>query len=78
MPVRKMVEAKSTESYDVLVIGGSLGSKVLCEAALKLSETYKTCLIAGSYSKDYVSNGNLNVIDFSNNISYSSLDIGRT
>lgn len=68
MPLRKMVEAKTMESYDVLVIGGSLGSKVLCEAAVKLSKTYKTCLIAGSYSKDYSSNERLNVIEFSNNI----------
>lgn len=68
MPIRKMVIDNYKETYDILVIGGSLGSKVLCEAAVSLSKKYKVCLIAGNYYNRYSSNDNLNVIEFSNNI----------
>ncbi len=35
---------------DILVIGGSLGSKPLCDLAEALSRKYKVCLIAGRYA----------------------------
>ena len=68
MPLRKMSINNYNESFDILIIGGSLGSKILCDAAVKLSDNYKVCLIAGNYSDDYKSNENLNVISFSNDI----------
>ena len=40
---------------DVLILGGSLGSKPLCDLALKLSDKYSVCLVAGRYADEYKS-----------------------
>lgn len=53
--------------YDLLIIGGSLGSRVLCEIALKLKDKYKVFLIAGNYYREYSKYFD-NIIDYSNNI----------
>ncbi|MGM9969764.1 MAG: UDP-N-acetylglucosamine--N-acetylmuramyl-(pentapeptide) pyrophosphoryl-undecaprenol N-acetylglucosamine transferase [Anaeroplasma sp.] len=67
LPVKK--ENKELhKNNDILVIGGSLGSKPLCDIALKLSEKYKVLLIAGKYKDSINENKNLRVIDFSNDI----------
>lgn len=68
IPLRKIEENVVKESFDILVIGGSLGSKILCDAALQLSKNYKVCLIAGNYYNDYKTTDNLNVIKWSNDI----------
>ena len=51
---------------NILVIGGSLGSKDLCDIALNLSSTlnekYKIILVAGRYFKDYYMCGSNNLI----------------
>lgn len=39
--------------FDILIIGGSLGSKPLCELSSVLNKKYKICLIAGKYESDY-------------------------
>ena len=41
--------------YDILIIGGSLGSKKLCDLAPILSKRYRVLLIAGRYSDGYKS-----------------------
>lgn len=41
------------KEYDVLIIGGSLGSRPLCDIATRLSKKYKVCLICGRYYDDY-------------------------
>ena len=40
-------------SFDILIIGGSLGSKPLCDLVYSLNENYRILLIAGRYYKDY-------------------------
>ncbi len=40
-------------SYDVLILGGSLGSKPLCELVHILKRKYRVCLIASRYYEDY-------------------------
>lgn len=61
--------------YDILIIGGSLGSRPLCEIALKLKDKYKVLLIAGKYYKEYYQYFD-NIIDYSNNI-YSLMNEAR-
>ncbi len=68
LPLRPKEYSEKMTRFDVLIIGGSLGSKVLCDAAYKISKEYKTCLIAGRYSKDYLENKNLKIIDFTEDI----------
>ena len=41
---------------NILIIGGSLGSKPLCDIARYLSKNYKVCLVAGRYYNDYKDN----------------------
>lgn len=38
---------------DVLIIGGSLGSRPLCDLANILNKKYRVCLIAGRYYEEY-------------------------
>ncbi len=38
---------------DILIIGGSLGSKPLCDLVHTLKKEYKVCLIAGRYYEEY-------------------------
>lgn len=52
--------------YDFLIIGGSLGSKPLCNLALKLSNNYNVLLIAGRYYDEY--KNKVNSIKYSNSI----------
>lgn len=40
------------KNFDILIIGGSLGSKPLCQLAEQLSKIYDVCLIAGRYAKE--------------------------
>lgn len=68
LPLRNYEKKALKEIYDVLIIGGSLGSKVLCDLAYSISKKYKTCLIAGKYKKEVMENSNLKVIEFSNDI----------
>ncbi len=67
--------------YDILIIGGSLGSKPLCDLAINLSKDYKVLLIAGRFYNDYQENNNLIIYDYINNlrnyISKSRLVISR-
>lgn len=61
--------AKPTyKQYDFLIIGGSLGSKILANLAIKLSKKKKVLLIAGRYDKIYkqYENSNLKVLGFVN------------
>ncbi|MDE7263765.1 MAG: UDP-N-acetylglucosamine--N-acetylmuramyl-(pentapeptide) pyrophosphoryl-undecaprenol N-acetylglucosamine transferase [Anaeroplasmataceae bacterium] len=51
-------------SIDVLIIGGSLGSKPLCDLAELLKKNYRVCLIAGRYYNDYKDISNLLVFDY--------------
>lgn len=41
-------------SFDVLIVGGSLGSKPLCDLAEILSESYRVCLVCGRYQSEYL------------------------
>ncbi len=68
LPIRNINLYPSINNYDILVIGGSLGSKILCDVATYISKDYKVCLIAGRYYKDISKNKNLDVIEFSSNI----------
>ena len=54
--------------YDVLIIGGSLGSKPLCELVYSLNKDYKVVLIAGRYYKDYQNINNVIVYEYHNNL----------
>ena len=51
-------------NFDILIIGGSLGSKPLCELVYSLNEKYKICLIAGRYFKDYQNIKNVITLEF--------------
>jgi len=66
LPMKKIKEHCSYD-YDILIIGGSLGSKPLCDLALRLNKSYKVLLVAGRYYNDY-KNKNINIIEFSNDI----------
>lgn len=68
LPIRKFNYKELTKKYDVLIIGGSLGSRPLCDIAESISRTYKVCLIAGKYYKNYTSYDNLDVIEYTDNI----------
>lgn len=68
LPIRVDDKRHLKTKYDVLIIGGSLGSKPLCELAVKISSKYNVCLIAGKYINDYKSNNNLKIIEYSDNI----------
>lgn len=54
--------------FDVLIIGGSLGSKPLCNLVYELNTKYKVCLIAGRYSRDYQNILNVTVFDYVDDI----------
>lgn len=54
--------------FDVLIIGGSLGSKPLCELVYELNSKYRICLLAGSYSKNYQNIKNVIVFDYVSDI----------
>lgn len=41
-------------NFDILIIGGSLGAKPLCDIANFVSEKYKVALVAGKYKDKYV------------------------
>lgn len=51
-------------SIDVLLIGGSLGSKPLCDLVYELKKRYKVCLIAGRYFKDYQNIEGIEVFEY--------------
>jgi len=68
LPIRQDNKMKLAMKYDVLIIGGSLGSRPLCELALEVSKKYKVCLIAGRFYKEYKQGENLDVIEYSNDI----------
>ncbi len=55
-------------NFEILIIGGSLGSKPLCDLAVKLSNDYKILLVAGKYYSDYQENNNLIIYEYINNI----------
>lgn len=57
----------NNEIYDILIIGGSLGSKVLCDIAKYLDSKYKICLVCGKYYDEY-KNLKGKVIKYSNDI----------
>ena len=70
LPLRSInpLNANVDIDFDVLIIGGSLGSKPLCEAASIVSKKYKTILIAGRYYDEYKDSKNLTVVKFVNDI----------
>ena len=53
--------------YDILIIGGSLGSRKLCDLALILAEKYKVLLIAGRYKNEY-KNDSYTTLEYSNDL----------
>lgn len=55
------------KEYDILIIGGSLGSKPLCDIGVRLSKNYKVCLICGRYYDEY-KNYSFDTIRFSDDI----------
>ncbi len=67
IPLFQRKEEAVYSSFDILVIGGSLGSRPLCELAQQLSKEYRVCLIAGKYAQDYsIEKGS--IIEYSNSI----------
>jgi UDP-N-acetylglucosamine--N-acetylmuramyl-(pentapeptide) pyrophosphoryl-undecaprenol N-acetylglucosamine transferase len=68
LPIRKPTYKKLNVNYDVLIIGGSLGSRPLCDIAELVSRYYKVCLIAGKYYDNYIKYDNLEVIEYCDNI----------
>ena len=52
--------------YDILIMGGSLGSRYLCDLAVSLSDKYRILLIAGRFYNEY--RELCNSIEYSNNI----------
>lgn len=57
--------------YDILIIGGSLGSRYLCELSATLNKKYKILLISGRFYDEY--KDKCNTIKYSNNI-YSLIE----
>ncbi|MDE6661220.1 MAG: glycosyltransferase [Anaeroplasmataceae bacterium] len=51
-------------STDILIIGGSLGSRPLCNLAKELKDQYKVSLIAGRYYEDYKDIPNVSVYEY--------------
>ena len=51
-------------SFDVLIIGGSLGSKPLCDLVHSLKNQYRVCLIASRYYEDYKDLTNVQVFRY--------------
>ncbi len=68
LPLREKGWSIVKYEYDVLIIGGSLGSTVLSKTAETISKQYKTLLIAGKYAKEYKENPNLKILEFSSDI----------
>lgn len=68
IPLREKKSSVSFLKYDVLIIGGSLGSKVLCDLAEPVSREYRVCLIAGRFKEEYKENPRLTVIEYSDDI----------
>lgn len=52
------------QATDILIIGGSLGSKPLCDLALLLRKNYTVSLIAGRYFEEYKNKSNLKVYNY--------------
>ena len=68
LPIRKIEYKPMDIKYDVLIIGGSLGSRPLCDIAESLSRHYKVCLIAGKYYDNYIKYDNLDILEYVDNI----------
>jgi UDP-N-acetylglucosamine--N-acetylmuramyl-(pentapeptide) pyrophosphoryl-undecaprenol N-acetylglucosamine transferase len=69
LPLRSIDKIKDVNiNFDILVIGGSLGSRPLCDAAVIASKTHKVLLIAGKYKNEYKENNNLKIIEYTNDI----------
>lgn len=54
--------------FDILIIGGSLGSKPLCELSKQLNKSYRVCLIAGKYEVDYKNISNVIVLSYADDL----------
>lgn len=54
--------------FDILIIGGSLGSKPLCELSKQLNKNYRICLIAGKYEADYKNISNVTVLSYADDL----------
>lgn len=68
LPLREKKKTVPAVKYDVLIIGGSLGSRVLCDLAEPVSKEYRVCLIAGRYKKEYKENINLTIMEYCDDI----------
>lgn len=68
LPIRKITYSEPKLKYDVLIIGGSLGSRPLCDISEYLSRNFKVCLIAGKYYENYIHYNNLEIIKYTDNI----------
>ena len=68
LPIRKIDYKIINKQYDVLIIGGSLGSRPLCDISEYISRNYKVCLIAGKYYNNYEKHENLDIIEYADNI----------
>lgn len=55
-------------SFDVLIIGGSLGSKPLCDLVYTLKNQYRVCLIASRYYEEYKDLKNVQVFQYVNDL----------
>ncbi|MDE6407991.1 MAG: glycosyltransferase [Anaeroplasmataceae bacterium] len=53
-----------SQATDILIIGGSLGSKPLCDLAKQLNHKYTVSLIAGRYFEEYKDLENVKVYDY--------------
>ena len=54
--------------FDILIIGGSLGAKPLCDLIYSLNENFKIILIAGRYYKDYQNIKNVKAFEYRNDL----------
>ena len=54
----------SKHATDILIIGGSLGSKPLCDLAYSLGKQHRVCLIAGRYYEEYKNIENVEVFEY--------------
>ncbi len=81
LPMLNIKDNNIKDNFDILIIGGSLGSKPLCDLVYSLNKDYKIILIAGRYYKDYNNIKNVKVYEYFNELtglmSKSKLIISR-
>ena len=58
----------SAFTFDILIIGGSLGSKPLCDLVYVLKQKYRVCLIASRYYEEYKNLKDVQVFQYVNDL----------